>query len=90
MAIPDPGITTHHANVAFVQDELAGYPEKWKRLRDEVLSAIGQNEPTYQDLKDSKSPFSPFFFSAPPLFIFWSLQVMVSFHWQTLGRVTEK
>ena len=82
MAIPDPGITTHHANVAFVQDELAGYPEKWKRLRDEVLSAIGQNEPTYQDLKDSKSPFSPFFF--------WSLQVMVSFHWQTLGRVTEK
>lgn len=34
--------------------ELAAYPEKWKRLRDEVLSALGHNEPTYQDLKDMK------------------------------------
>lgn len=50
----------HNANVAFAPDELAGYPEKWKRLREEVLSALGHNEPTYEDLKDSKNTYSAF------------------------------
>lgn len=55
-----PGNAIRHADVVFAPDELAGYPEKWKRLRDEVLSALGHNEPTYQDLKDRKSPYCPF------------------------------
>lgn len=33
-------------------DELAAYPEKWARLREEVLSTVGSHKaPTYDDLK---------------------------------------
>jgi cytochrome P450 len=34
---------------------LANYPQKWQRLRQEVLSAVGkENAPTYADLKDMR------------------------------------
>ncbi|KAI0137386.1 cytochrome P450 [Xylariales sp. AK1849] len=51
LAVLLAGRDTTAATLAWAFYELAVYPEKWARLRAEVLSAVGQEAPTYEDLK---------------------------------------
>lgn len=47
--------SSNYSQILDITDELAAYPEKWARLREEVLSTVGSHKaPTYDDLKNMR------------------------------------
>ncbi|KAK8094445.1 cytochrome P450 [Apiospora hydei] len=55
MNIPLAGRDTTAGTLSWAFYELAAYPEKWARLREEVLSTVGSHKaPTYDDLKNMR------------------------------------
>ncbi|KAH8677480.1 cytochrome P450 [Xylariales sp. PMI_506] len=54
IAILLAGRDTTAATLSWTFYQLSIYPEKWKRLRDEVLSTVGQERPSYSDLKSMR------------------------------------
>ncbi|KAK6825109.1 cytochrome P450 [Apiospora arundinis] len=55
MAVLLAGRDTTAGTLSWAFYELAAYPEKWARLREEVLSTVGSHKaPTYDDLKNMR------------------------------------